>query len=104
MIISVRHSALISLALLIGFSSCKKESYSFGNLKTPASLALTTAITGADGTTLNGNAIGTIAIAATSANACTYKINFGDGNIQIVPSGNINYKYTTLVCTIIPLP
>jgi len=94
MIISVRQSTLIFLALLISFSSCKKESYTFGNLKTPANLALTTAITGTDATNPNGNGTGAVTIAATSANAITYKIDFGDGNIQVVPSGNINYKYT----------
>src|SRR4029078_1911439 len=31
----------------------------------------------------------------TASNAISYKIDFGDGRTEMVPSGNINYKYTT---------
>ena len=55
MINNIKSITLIALALLIGFSSCKKESYTFGDIKTPAGLILTTAIAGVDASNPNGN-------------------------------------------------
>jgi hypothetical protein len=82
------------LATGIFFTACKKTEYSLGDLKSPAGLTLTTAITGVDGTNPNGNGSGTVVITTTATNAITYNIDFGDGKTQVVPSGAITYKYT----------
>ncbi len=82
---------LSAAALLIG---CEKKEYSFGDFKTPADLTLTAAVAGVDASNPNGNGTGAVVITATAANAITYKIDFGDGKTQIVPSGTINYKYS----------
>ena len=94
MINNIKSITLIALALLIGFSSCKKESYTFGDIKTPAGLILTTAIAGVDASNPNGNGTGNVVITTTSSNAITYNIDFGDGKTQLVPSGTLTYKYT----------
>ncbi len=81
-------------AAIAGFSGCKKTEYSFGELKTPAGLALTTSIAGVNTANPNGNGTGTVTITATASNAITYKIDFGDGKSEMVPGGAITYKYT----------
>lgn len=86
--------SIIFLLILIGFSNCKEENYSFGEIKTPSGLSLATVITGVDATNPNGNGKGNVAITASASNALTYKIDFGDGNTKVVPSGIVSYKYT----------
>ncbi len=93
---TTRIKSLIILFLSTGilFSACKKTEYSFGELKAPSGLTLTTAIAGVDAANPNGNGSGTVAITATANKALTYNIDFGDGKTQVVPSGVISYKYS----------
>jgi hypothetical protein len=96
MINYIKSNAIIFLALLITVSSCQKEKYSFGEIKTPSGLALTTTITGVDVNNPNGNGIGTVAVTAAAANTLSYNIDFGDGKgVQVVPTGVITYKYSS---------
>jgi hypothetical protein len=84
------------IALLVGAMSCKKEKYSFGELKAPSGLTLTTSIVGADATNPNGNGTGNVTVTASATDILSYNIDFGDGKgSQVVQSGVINYKYTT---------
>jgi len=94
MIKNIKSVAVILVAMLLTFTACKKESYTFGTLKTPTGLALTTAVAGVDTNNPNGNGSGTVLISAVAANALTYKIDFGDGNVQVIPSGIISYNYS----------
>ncbi len=82
------------LLLLVVISSCKKDEYSFGDIKAPTGLTLTTVIAGVDATNPNGNGTGTVSITTTSSSALTYNIDFGDGITKVVPTGTINYKYS----------
>ena len=85
---------VISSILLIAFIGCKKPDYSFGDIKTPTGLTITTVVVGADATNPNGNGTGSVTITGSSTNALSYKIDFGDGSTpQVVPSGVITYKY-----------
>ena len=95
MINNIKSISIILIAILFGFGSCKKETYSFGDLVTPSNLSLTTAIAGLDAGNPNGNGTGSVVITTTASNAITYKIDFGDGNTQMVSSGAITYKYTS---------
>ena len=95
MIKNINSITIVLFALLLTFTACKKENYSFGTLKTPTGLALTAGIAGLDSTNPNGNGSGTVLITAVAANAITYKIDFGDGNVQVIPSGTISYNYST---------
>jgi hypothetical protein len=88
-------SLFFIFAAVIGFTACKKTDYAFGDLKTPANLALVAAVAGADAANPNGNGTGAVVITGTADNTITYKIDFGDGKTQLVPSGTINYKYST---------
>jgi hypothetical protein len=94
MIKNIKICATALLAITVAFSSCKKEEYSFGEIKAPASLTLATAITGVDAANPNGNGTGSVAITAAAVDALTYKIDFGDGTSAMAPSGTITHKYT----------
>lgn len=94
MITNIKSTAIIFLAMLVGFSSCKKDKYSFGDIKTPTGLALTAVVAGVDATNQFGNGTGKVDITVTAANALSYKIDFGDGTAaQLVPTGVIKYRY-----------
>ena len=82
------------LMLLIGLSSCQKEEYTFGSLTSPSGLTLNTTVVGVDAANPNGNGTGVVNINTAATSAITYKIDFGDGKVQMVPSGIISYKYT----------
>ncbi len=88
-------SAVLIFAAAISFSSCKKDNFSFGDLKVPANLAVTAVIEGKDATNPNGNGTGKVLITVTSSFALNYKIDFGDGTTEMVPTGVITYKYGT---------
>ena len=95
MIKKLLKSGLLIIAATISFSSCKKEEYSFGDLKVPANLAVTAVIEGKDAANPYGNGTGKVLITVTSSYALNYKIDFGDGITQMVPTGVITYKYAT---------
>ncbi|BAU52530.1 PKD domain-containing protein [Mucilaginibacter gotjawali] len=91
----IRISITTFLFMLMAFISCKKEIYSFGSLQAPSGLGLNAVVSGADSNNPNGSGSGEVTISITAANAIKYKIDFGDGTSQIVPTGNIVYKYST---------
>lgn len=66
-----------------------------GDIKAPENLALTVAVEGANAANPDGNGSGRVVINATAVGALTYRMDFGDGTVRMVPSGNIEYKYTT---------
>jgi hypothetical protein len=82
------------IGLLFMVSGCKRDTYSFGDLKAPTDLTLTASVAGVDATNPNGNGTGSVLITATSKGALTYKIDFGDGVSKVVPTGTLTYKYT----------
>ncbi len=86
--------SLIFLFVVIGLTSCKKEQYSFGDLKAPTDLALTATVVGVDASNPNGNGTGNVNILVTANNALTYNIDFGDGIKQVVYSGSVTHKYS----------
>jgi hypothetical protein len=94
MTIRIKSLSLFLFAAVAFLAGCEKKDYSFGEMKTPVDLTLTTTIAGVDASNPNGNGSGSVAITTTAKNALTYKIDFGDGKSQVVPSGTISYKYT----------
>ncbi len=94
MITKTKSFIILFLAAAIGFTACKKTEYSFGDIKTPANLTLTTAIAGVDAANPFGNGTGTVVITTAADKALTYNIDFGDGKALVVPSGVITYKYS----------
>ncbi len=86
---------LVLVAIMIAATGCKKEEYAFGDLKAPTDLTLTTEIIGVSAATPDGDGSGSVKITATSKNALTYNIDFGDGVTRVVPAGTLMYKFTT---------
>lgn len=79
---------------LLAIGSCKKETYSFGDIKAPTDLTLTTTLAGVDASNPDGDGTGAVTIAASSKDALSYTFDFGDGNTRVVPTGSVNYKFT----------
>ena len=85
----------IMLFTITALVSCKKELYSFGDLKAPAGLTLNAVVAGTDSNNPNGSGTGQVTLTITATNALKYKVDFGDGNTEVVATGNIVYKYST---------
>ncbi len=95
MIKYIKSLIIVFLIAGVGMSSCKKTEYSFGELKSPSNVVLTAVIAGLTTANPNGNGSGQVLITTVASNALSYKIDFGDGTSKIIPSGTINYKYTS---------
>jgi hypothetical protein len=88
-------NGILALACAFGLLACQKTEYAFGDLASPADLTLTATVAGVDAANPGGNGSGAVAITTTASKVITYKIDFGDGKVLMVPSGTINYRYTT---------
>jgi len=88
---------ILFFSLLI-FQSCKKEEFTFGDIKTPTNLSLSVEVVGADSLNPGGNGKGQINVTASSSGAITYIIDYGDStnkSITSIPSGKSTYTYTS---------
>lgn len=86
---------LLAFLFLLLMAGCKKDEYSFGDVKTPSNFTVNASIVGKDVANPNGDGKGKVAIAAIATNALTYTIDYGDGQTETVPSGTITHKYST---------
>ncbi|MFT3982010.1 MAG: PKD domain-containing protein [Ferruginibacter sp.] len=66
------------LAVSVGLSSCKKDEYAFGDIKTPTNLSITATVKGVDASNPNGDGSGKVDVTISGDNAITYKIDFGN--------------------------
>lgn len=90
----IKSFSLFALACLVLLSGCKKEEYSFGDLKTPSGLVLTTAIQGATTAAPTGDGSGNVSITLAAADVISFKVDFGDGESEIVSPGTHVHKYS----------
>ncbi|PYF74367.1 hypothetical protein B0O44_104538 [Pedobacter nutrimenti] len=81
------------LVAVIAVVSCKKKEYSLGAIVTPTDVNLSTEIEGVDAGNPNGGGSGNVTITVKAVNAVSYKIDYGDGTTEIVPTGKIKHKY-----------
>lgn len=86
--------SMLVAAITLSAAACKKTVYSFGDIVTPTGLALTVTVAGQNAANPGGNGTGSVSVTASAKDAITYKIDFGDGKSQMVPSGTITYKYS----------
>ena len=96
MITKIKSFTIILLAVITGFTSCKKTSYQLGDLKAPADLALTATVAGVDAANPGGNGSGSVQITATAANVITYNIDFGDGTCDDQAVVTVNGRSRTI--------
>jgi hypothetical protein len=92
----IKYLLVLGFALWVAVVACKKTEYSFGKIKTPSGLAISTVIQGADNAHPTGDGSGVVTITATAADALAYKIYFGNGDSVLSSSGTVKYKYTLL--------
>jgi hypothetical protein len=92
---NIKSLSIVIFAAFIGFVGCKKTEYSFGEIKTPTDLTLAASVLGVTTTAPNGDGTGKVSVVATSINALSYNINYGDGTTEVVPTGTITHKYSS---------
>lgn len=91
---NIKSFVLILCASAMSFSACKQAEYAFGDIVAPSNLTVTAEVQGVDANNPNGNGSGNVVISTLADKALTYKVDFGDGTTQMVPSGKITYKYS----------
>ncbi len=89
----VKSFSLFAIGCLTLLSACKKEEYSFGELNNPSALAITTALQGAATATPTGDGSGNVSITLAASNVINFKVDFGDGETQIVSPGTLVHQY-----------
>jgi hypothetical protein len=89
----IKTSILIFAILLIGFNSCKKETYSLGDLPTPSNLVIVADIAGKTADAPNGDGSGVVNFNFTSTATISYKVDFGDGSAPQICQSKISRKY-----------
>lgn len=91
--INIKAIAIIIIAAVIGYSSCKKPEYSFGQLTSPSDLKLTVVVDSADAANPAGMGSGKVKITLASNNTITYRVDLGDGRTQVMGAGTTTVKY-----------
>ncbi|RWY53843.1 PKD domain-containing protein [Mucilaginibacter gilvus] len=92
--INIKVLTAACLLAVIAVVSCKKQEYTFGKIITPTDVAVTTQIEGVDAANPNGGGSGNVSITTTATGAVSYKVDYGDGNVEIVPTGKVTHKYS----------
>lgn len=83
----------IIIALAFFTNGCKKPEYTLGDIKAPTDLVLNTTIVNATAANPNGDGTGNVTINASANDALSYKIDYGDGTVEMVHDGNATHKY-----------
>jgi len=92
---NINYSLLFLAVASILIGACKKTDYTFGSIKTPSNIALTTTIQGASSNP-TGDGSGKIKISLSGTNALAYKIYWGDGDSLLTSLDTASHQYTTL--------
>jgi hypothetical protein len=91
----MKQISLFALAFMMLIGGCKKEEYSFGELKSPSALSLTTVLQGAATATPTGDGSGKVSITLAASNVINFKVDFGDGQTKMVSPGTFVHQYAT---------
>jgi hypothetical protein len=95
MINNIKSITFIAFALLFSISSCKKVDKTFGDLTGPEKPVIDIIIAGKTTALPFGDGTGKVTITITSANAISYKIDFGDGGTSATSTVNtITHTYS----------
>lgn len=87
--------AIVVLTLVISFTSCQEEDYSFGDIIAPSNIQITTELVGADDNNPNGDGSGEVKFTVSADNAVSYKLVY-DGTDYVTLSGEQSIIFTTL--------
>jgi len=89
----VKSFCLFAIGCVTLLSACQKEEYSFGELKNPSELALTTTLQGVAAAKPTGDGSGNVSITLAASNVINFKVDFGDGQVKILSPGTHVHKY-----------
>ena len=89
----VKSFSLFAIVCLTLLGACQKEEYSFGELKNPSELALTTELHGAAPAKPTGDGSGNVSITLAASNVINFKVDFGDGQVKMLSPGTHVHKY-----------
>ncbi|MCF6180630.1 PKD domain-containing protein [Lutibacter sp.] len=89
----IKTIALIFAVILLGFTSCKEDNYSLGDLSAPTDLTITADIAGKTDVLPNGDGSGIVNFTFNAKNAISYKVDFGDGSAPKVYPATKSKKY-----------
>lgn len=92
---NIKRISFIFLAAVVVLTGCKKTEYSFGELKAPSSVTVSTSIIGVDAENPFGNGTGKVFITATATDKISYRVDFGDGNSLVIHTDTLTYTYRT---------
>lgn len=89
-------TTLSVLALMVVcLFGCKKEDKTFGPLTSPSKPVIDLTLIGKDAENPNGDGSGKIVLKATSENAISYKVDFGDGLPPVISTSDVfTHSYT----------
>lgn len=86
---------IISLVVLVFcLGSCQEDDPSVGDIVAPTNILINSEILGVDSENPNGDGSGLVNFNFTSQNALSYKVNYGDGTSEMVPSGQVTHRYS----------
>jgi hypothetical protein len=72
--------SLIFAVLIIGITSCTKDNYAMGDIKSPTELVFAATIAGKTAGAPNGDGSGKVTFTFSAKDALVYKVDFGDGS------------------------
>ena len=76
------------------FVNCQDDEAEVGDIVAPSNLVITAEVIGADIDNPFGDGSGFVKFKASADNALNYNFLFGDGNQEVVPSGEITHRYS----------
>ena len=82
------------LILAVVFTGCQDDDNTFGNVTAPTNLTITAEILGVDAANPNGDGSGLVELRASATNALSYNFQYGDGQSEAVPSGEVTHRFS----------
>jgi hypothetical protein len=92
---NIKSFLIVATASLFGFSSCKKEDKTLGEITSPEKPTINVQLVGKTAALPNGDGTGAVIVTIASTNAINYKVDFGDGYVS--PTSTVNattYAYS----------
>lgn len=84
------------LFIFLIMMGCQDDDNTIGAIISPSNIVINADIVGADTENPFGDGSGLVNFKVTASNVLSYRISFGDGITQIVPSGEITKRYTSV--------
>jgi len=91
--IKIKTLIVVFVSALLGFTSCKEDTYSLGDLSGPTNLIVNADVVGKTADLPNGDGSGVVNFTFSANNAISYKVDFGDGSAPKIFPASESKKY-----------